>query len=92
MTTGPLDDQELGWLYEYCKQRSSVAYALVRRLHSFGVIPDPPTILDDDWESHAVQPTTKPGSKHRGHVVDGIWRCWDCPATRDMTASETEVK
>lgn len=41
MNTGPLDDTELGALYRVCERHSPHAYALVRRLHSKGVIADP---------------------------------------------------
>jgi len=38
----PLDDKEIGELYELCRQHSNYAYGLIRRLHKDGVIPDPP--------------------------------------------------
>jgi hypothetical protein len=27
------------------------------------------------------RPTSKPGPSHRWHFEDGVYKCWDCPAT-----------
>lgn len=58
--TGALYDVELAYLYTVCKADSGIAYQYIRRLHKYGVVPDPPyideTTQPDAFSKHVDPP------------------------------------
>lgn len=49
-----LNDHEVARLYQIGKEYSTEAYELIRRLHRYGVVLDPPDILEPE-DSEALK-------------------------------------